>query len=278
MQTLVFRYDGLDADEHFIDAGKLGASLVGISKITRYGMFALVEKRYPKRGEQFPLSIKAGEPKEGSVDIITAFSAASWTLPVFPTMFEELLRDLVKEWISWVLSMTGGRESEAKQCFDRLAELVEKMQDDQLRSKQMDQQFVLDVLEKLRPAAKDVVAPIGPSCDSLTIVGDKSAKSIEVDTAMADAIRSKEKLEVSDMEELRIQVDGFTIHNRQLKIQDPDDPSRFVSAIVRDPAFDQVPNIYTEAAISTEPLLVRAKRTSKDGRLVRLYIMDSIAA
>ena len=74
---------------------------------------------------------------------------------------------------------------------------------------------------------------------------------------------------------IRVTVDGFTHHNRQLKVIHPDEPNRFVTASVRDPAFDIAPNIYTEAATERRMLDVAAKVTLKDGRIQRVYIMDA---
>lgn len=91
---------------------------------------------------------------------------------------------------------------------------------------------------------------------------------------MADAIRAKEILEVGDMEKIRVRVDGVTIHNRSLKVELPEYPGKFYSAEVRDPAFDQTPNIYT-AAIG-QFLDVEAKPTRRpNGDLVKLYIMNA---
>ena len=92
---------------------------------------------------------------------------------------------------------------------------------------------------------------------------------------MADAIRERGKVEVSDMTEVRILVDGFTHYNRQLKVLHPDDPYRYITAEVRDPAFDETPNVYTEAATNKRFLDVKAKITLKDGRIYRLYVMDA---
>ncbi len=72
-----------------------------------------------------------------------------------------------------------------------------------------------------------------------------------------------------------VRVDGFTHHNRQLKVVHPQEPHRFVTAVVRDPVFEVTPNLYTEAATERGLLEVRAKATMKDGRIQKLYVMDA---
>ena len=80
------------------------------------------------------------------------------------------------------------------------------------------------------------------------------------------------------MEKMRIKVDGFTHHNKQLKVVHPKEPGRFVTAYVQDPAFADAPNVYTEAATNESWLDVTAKPTIRDGRIHALYIMDATIA
>ena len=54
-----------------------------------------------------------------------------------------------------------------------------------------------------------------------------------------------------------------------------DQPGRFLPAEVRDPAFDQTPNIYTQALANDTELRVRATPTYRGEELYRLYIMGS---
>ena len=80
------------------------------------------------------------------------------------------------------------------------------------------------------------------------------------------------------METYRIKIDGFTHHNKQLKIAHPSEPGRFITGHVRDPAFEAAPNIYTEAATKQGWLSVTAKPTLQEGQIKALYIMDATDA
>ena len=44
---------------------------------------------------------------------------------------------------------------------------------------------------------------------------------------------------------------------------------------MRDPIFDQVPNIYTEAAANQSEIVVQAKLGYRAGILERIYVMDN---
>ena len=131
-------------------------------------------------------------------------------------------------------------------------------------------------MQKLYATARQVVSPVGPSCDRLSLQRDEEIT--EIDFPTAEAIRSRGKLEVGDMETFRVKIDGFTHHNKQLKIVHPSEQGRFITGHLRDPVFQSAPNIYTEAATKQGWLNITAKPTLKEGRIQALYIMDATEA
>jgi len=77
------------------------------------------------------------------------------------------------------------------------------------------------------------------------------------------------------METITLKVDGIILHSRSLKVELPDEPGKFVTAEVRDPAFEGDPNPYLEAVNKT--LTVQAKISRRhSGELARLYIMNVV--
>ena len=91
---------------------------------------------------------------------------------------------------------------------------------------------------------------------------------------MADAIRSKGELEVGDLQEMQLTLDGFVHHTRRLNVENPYEPGHFLYADVKDPLFDDVPNVYTDAANRKATISVMAKPAFRTGKLERIYIMD----
>lgn len=90
---------------------------------------------------------------------------------------------------------------------------------------------------------------------------------------MADAIRAKEPLEVGDMEKMTLKLDGITLHNRSVKIEMPNQPGRFVTAEVRDPAFDDPHGPYS--AVLGETIVAEVKPMRRpNGDVVKLYVMN----
>ena len=163
----------------------------------------------------------------------------------------------------------AGREQEADEHFSELINLMDKI----------DARRHLEVIQwqSLWGAACKGVASVGHSSERIKIQNSDTGDETEIDLPDADAIRSKGKLEVGEMQEYEITVDGLIIHNKQIKIPHLTQPGKFMTVHVRDPVFDQYPNnVYTDALINRSRLLVKAKPTiTKDGQVKTLYIMNA---
>lgn len=133
-----------------------------------------------------------------------------------------------------------------------------------------DQLFTL--AGKLAGAAGQTVAPVGPSVRNLKFSAGQS-REFEVDEAMADAIRLKGELSVGDLQTMILKTEGVRDHTRSLFVVHPDEDG-YITANVKDPIFDQWPNVYTEAAARKATIQVQAKPAYRGGRLERIYIMD----
>ena len=136
------------------------------------------------------------------------------------------------------------------------------------------QETLLRLVDRLAPAATEAVYPVGRSASDLALSAPARGLLEKIDEPMADAIRSKAEEVVGDMQKMKINVDGIIHHNKQLKIVHPDIEGKFITAIVRDPLFDSIPNPYSEAAASMGSVEVMAKPVYRSGELERIYVMD----
>ncbi len=244
----------------------LGHSLVGIERIITAGMFALENGTFPKSNEKLPFVVHTHAPRRGSIEFAT-WLVSTGLVPVFYELYLSKTGDILWNWMSAVMFGLGGRKRDARRHLDKVLDILGVV----------NEQRHIEIVElyKLAHASRNAVRPIGHSCERIVFGGSGPDQRTEIDIPIADAIRSTVNCEVGDMERIRITVNGFAHHDRQLKIVDPDDPSRFIVAVVRDPAFDITPNIYTNAASYRGELDVHAKRMIRGGRNHKLYIMDA---
>lgn len=183
--------------------------------------------------------------------------------------------ELLKQFISWVLMHLGGRKKEADVHFQQLMSLTRELNASRDSSDERWHQTLLALVDKFAPSARDAVAPVGRTARRLVISSDDGSAIAEIDEPTADAIRSRKGDEVEDLIELIVKVDGISHHKKQIQVENPEEPARFINADVRDPVMDNAPNIYSEAANVKGSLRVQAKKVRREGRLHRLYIMDA---
>lgn len=225
------------------------------------------------RRERFDLVVNAQEPRPGSVDIVAMVQQAPWVLPVIQDFLITGGVDASYRFASYVLTKLGGRPNEAEMHLNALLQLNRDHLEARHRNDEQWRAGFFQLVDRLAPAAKQAVSPVGSGAAYMALSGPKGEET-KVDEPMADAIRSKEDDEVGDMTEIEVRVDGIIHHNRQLKVADPNVDGRFVTAEVRDPLFDTVPNAYSEAAANMASIKVMAKPLYRNGLLHKLYIMD----
>ncbi|HEX4742864.1 MAG TPA: hypothetical protein VH353_16170 [Caulobacteraceae bacterium] len=267
---LRLRFDGRDAVDHRLDMAKFGRSLVGLDHIISKGLFSLAEGRFPAPREQMPIRVWAEVPQPHCVDYNVVVGAADSALPFILAVLNDHISDVAWQLMSFMLSKLGGKSTESDRQLDILSDLMKGV----LLDRASERAHVEHIVSMLVPSARALVAPIGPSCDTLQLTGS-SGQSFQVDVPMADAVRSRESLEVGDLAEFHVYLDGIISHNNTLKLGVQGEEG-FVTAEVRDPSFANDSNIYLNSY--RKHLFVMAKPTYREGKLYRLYVMDARAA
>lgn len=261
------RYDGIDAADQVIDMRLFGESLIGLERALSTGLNTIVHGAIPRSRARPTLEIKASPIRPGSVELDAIVEMAKGALPIVSSLVIQHGPKIARLLLSAIIKKNAGQKKQSEADVDQLVELAKINAADRASERQL----ISDLVDRLAPTAAPIVAPVGRSCEALRI--SDGTDTTEVDVPMAQAVRSKAELEVSEMMHMRIRIDGVVVHTRTLKVEDPDEAGRFVSAEVRDPAFTDGENIYTRSI--TKFLDVQAKATYRDGRLYKLHVMDA---
>lgn len=277
IEGITFKFEGGDADKHVIEARYYGAALIGLDKAVNDALLQIDRRRKPRRGERFGLYIVAKPPVAGSVDTPNELREIGWALPLVQEFILVHGRAYIEQFLAWLLKWHGGRRAEAAEHMDKMIEMLKEANRHTEAENTAWRETMLALVDKLKPAAQDMVAPVGRSAGTLSI-GIEGKPLVVVDEPMADAIRSKDEVEVLDMEEMTFRIDGVSLHNRQLKVEFPDSPGKYFAADVRDPAFEVEGNPYIDAFVKNQTVTVQAKRALKKGELHRLYVMNFLTA
>jgi len=252
---------------------QLGESLIGFERLIAAGLFAVERGRLPRGREHLPFAVYATAPRRGSIEICLVENAAF--LQLFQELYLSGAKDLIWHWINTVFLRFGGRPRGAVRHMDRFLDLQKRLVSlqEQVEANRHDE--IMAAFDTLANSTRLAVSPVGRSCDRMVFSNGEPRQATEVDAPMADAIRSRKKLKVIDMGAVVVRVDGLTHHNRELKVVHPQEPHRFVTAVVRDPVFEVTPNVYTDAATVRGLLEIRAKATMKGGQIQKIHVMDA---
>lgn len=285
-------YQGGEADHHQMDMRMLALSMLGAERIVSDGLIVLVYGRLPKRGERAPVIAKAREPVAGSVELISFFGAVLGTLPLGLPLAKELASYFLEEWWKAVIARFSGKPDVAEIAIKAMAEMnrdhlaardasdARRDANEAQRDAQRHEEFMamIDVLRTAvagqQRAAEQFATPIGPSVHNATVFPSLD-RPVTVDTADAEAIRDSAKLEWSSLREIVLRTDGFRFHTNGLSIENPDKDG-FLMARVRDPAFDEPENQYTEAAQRRAEIVVLGRQGYKGSTLAGIEIVDFI--
>lgn len=292
------RFDGLDARRHQMDMRELGKALIGLDRSISDAVFLATEDRLPKPRERRMLVVRVEAPQAACVELHGVVEATAGVLPLAWEILKNPGTQFIFEMLSYLLKRRGGKPREAEAhameayrllAADRADEraTIASLVDQTLRDRDREREFIgtmqdrflqhAEILaENLAEPLKQVVSPIGRTSETLSIPSPMGLAPTVIDVPMAEAVRSKEPLEVGDMTRMRVRVDGLIKHNRQLKVELEGDPGRYLNAEVRDPAFDETPNVYTQAVSDESFIEVDAKPTYRNGELVKLHIMNAV--
>jgi hypothetical protein len=273
------RFDGLDAKHHQIDMKQLGKAMIGLDRAISDSVFLATEGRLPRAQEQRSLVVLVEAPRAACVEILGVVETISGFLPIAIQILAENGTKFVFEYLSFLFKFRGGKRREADEHLMEAHRLLCEDRKDERRSVYENEaqwrEHSVRLVETMANALKDVVSPVGRTAETLSLAAPDGRLPTVIDVPMAEALRSKQPLDVGEMTRMRLRVDGIIKHSRLLKVVIDGEPGRYVNAEVRDPVFDTVPNVYTDAVSSDVALEVDAKPTYRDGELVKLHIMNA---
>jgi hypothetical protein len=272
---IIIRYDGLDADGHFIDLGLLGKSIQGASRLLGSAGSIVATGQYAKQSQSLSVRVLAAQPQahcwELPAVITTILPAATPMLPIFKEAATTAATRAVTGIVNYAISKVGGRNKEAEIAHDIAMKALEEMG----HTSRATVEAMERVVSSQRPAIKLFVAPGGESC-SVARIGDPSFGAISVDVATRDIIDAPDSAQILDAADYEILISEFDFKNRSCKfsLREQDNPNDRYSGEITDPIARTPKNPYSTALDNQRWLWVRGKAEVKDGQLDKLYISD----
>ena len=158
--SLIVRFEGRHADEHYMRSRQLGESLIGFERLITAGLFAVERGRLPRGREHLAFAVYATAPKRGSLEIWLVENA------VFLHLFQELYvsgaKDLIWHWINWVMLRFGGSPRDAARHMDSFLDIQKRVVSlqEQVEANRHDE--IMAAFDTLANSTRLAVSPIRP--------------------------------------------------------------------------------------------------------------------
>jgi hypothetical protein len=201
-------------------------------------------------------------------------TAAPLTAPLFPIVADtgkHLASTAVTAIINYVVNRLGGKKDVELAALDVASKAVAEA--GQTSRHAID--AVVRIAENQRPAARQLVAPIGQTCTTLQI-GQSYDGAVAIDIEMRNAIEAADPVVIGNAANFEILLSELDLENRSCKfrLRNVDNPESRTVGEITDPVLLQPNNPYSAALNSQRWLPVIAKPQLKEGDLDKLFISD----
>lgn len=282
--SLEVKYNGLDANKHLVDGVYLGRSIEGTAKLYNDALFLFENGKLPSSRSVYNSKIYMGVPQEGSLFLGFTSMVAAGQMAVYPELWGQMAEWFVPEFIKATYNKLLNKEDRVKQILEFVQNESQQNREFALEMSKMaigavvqDKAQLYNLVEKNaennRKAARLSVEPVGRSCLSITQEKNK-VSFIEIDEPSAEVIRSKEELEVTDMQKYTCQIEAVDKTNGSCRVllTGEDKP---IMGKIDDPQLQQTGNVYTHALDQDSEIVITAKTTVKKGEIQKFYISDA---
>lgn len=268
-EPVLFRYDGHDADQHELDLFDFGTSAQGIARIIGPLSELALNGKLIRSRKALNVRVLIRSPEPACFQF-WAFIVALGTLPLFSGAGTKLLELLLNS----VLAKLAQKPAVANEMNQQLLELV-KDKDEHQRAMLDRMLGVLEAnAEAFRAAAKQVVTPIGTSCQTISI-GGQSHKPLVLGPVDREVIDAGPEAEITDERNFEVVITELDVETGGCKLSIGDATEARVRGLISDPVLSQPDNSYALALANQKPLKVRAKALLKSGEIQKLFISDT---
>ena len=269
-EAIIIRYDGLDAERHEIDMALLAESLRGLSRIVGVvGNFAATERIIQHR-DSFVLKVVVAPPEAHCFELTIWLKWINEN-PLVTTTVGGLVVSLV----GYIFHKAAGAKEEMKHLSSALEVAIRELghRDDAVVEKLIG--TINKMADGLRPAARQSVAPIGQTAQTLTIKDAKTGEGSTFSAADKEAILSESPLEVGSEAIYELRFTEMDMESGACKVALPPEGEARLNAKITDPEFMMANNRYALALAAHTSIKIVGKPTIRDGEVERLFISNT---
>ena len=267
---LIFRFDGIDAEEHKIELYALGESMQGLARIASVAAHFAVTQQYSRYFVTHSVRLLAEEPKANCFTV-----AAFWEFVRQHQIISGSFGAVAAILVNWVLTRNANKTAEAEALRQSLEVAIKELgvQDERVTGRLLE--TVERMAVEMRSASRMAVSPIGPSAAVLTVSTRDGRFKSTYNQADAEQIRKNGPDELTAVEVITVRLSELDTQRGTAKAHPFGYPEDFrVSTEISDPILKYSHNPYAMALASGDPIRVRAKLLFRSGLLTKIFISD----
>lgn len=276
-EPIILRYEGLDAADHHIDLAQLGHSLQGAAQLLGTAASIVETGEYAKRASTMPVRILAGIPRDGSWEI-PAIIMSVLPPPDQQAIFAEYAKKLATAATTKIVNFAISKFKSDKASDTAIAlQTVEKAMAELGQTSRHAMDSVVRMAEQQRTPIRQLVYPVGISCETL-MIGSAANGAIPIDSALRAAIDAPEELEVQSSARHEILISEMDRVNQSCKFafRGDEDAERRIAGEITDPIIQTPGDPYSAAFSEQRWITVVGKLQTKKGSADKLFISDIV--
>jgi len=268
--SLIFRFDGLDAEDHKIELYALGESMQGLARIASVAAHFASSQKYTRYLPSHSFRLLAKEPKANCFTMAVVLEFLQQH-QILSGSFSALISLIA----NWILVKNSNKQEKITEMQTALLQALKDY------GVQRDQQLMnlIGILElmasEMKGASRLAVSPIGSTVTTLTVSSGDGSYQGTYDISDAEKIREKGLDELTGIELITIKISELDTERKTAKVYIEEIPeSSRISVEISDPLLMQKNNPYAISLASKMNIRVKAKLKFTDGKLSRAYISD----
>jgi hypothetical protein len=276
-EPIVLRYEGLQAADHLIDLAQLGHSLQGAAQLLGTAASIVETGEYAKRPSAMSVRVLAGTPRGGSWEI-PAIIMSVLPPPDQHAIFAEYAKKLATAATTKIVNFALSRFKSDKPSDTTAAlQTVEKAMAEVGQTSRHAIDAVLRMAEQQRTPIRQLVYPVGVSCETL-MIGSAVNGAIPIDSTLRAAIDAPEELDVQPSARHEILISEMDRLNQSCKFafRGDENAERRISGEITDPIIQTPSDPYSAAFSEQKWITVVAKLQLKKGSPDKLFISDIV--
>lgn len=267
--SVLVRYDGLDATAHEIDLYEFGKSAQGIAKIIATVADFTVTGNFQANKKNLCCKVSVKETKANCFSFMAIIQQIDQS-PTLTAFSGQAGAAIFVGTLAFLWCKLTNKKAEMKALHESLNKAIEQL------GRKDDSERLIATIEKMAlaliPAAKNAVSPIGNTCETIKF-GDSKHYYTTIDRDDKAAIHGEE-FSVTPPNEYRVLIDEFDMRKHTCKVALRDDLKTRYNARIADPEAELANNKYALAMAKKSIVTIKAKTKVFEGVIKEFTISD----